>query len=346
VSNIKDPGLFKSIKHFLTVFLPKIKSKSPHTIQAYKSTISVFANFLKESKGIRLHQLSKDDFCPDYILEFLEWLQTSRGNSAATKNQRLRCLRVFCKYLVGENILSFEVYARIQNIASTPTPERFLEKTLSIDEVKHLLELPKPSTKFGLRDRFYMALLYDTGCRSSEIISINLGDINRSKEYGSVKVIGKGQKPRITPISQEVIAMFKQYADVFHADRNFQKPLFYTENKNGVTRMSADNAARILNKYEIMANARYPDLPHLHPHLFRHARAMHLYHAGMPLPLVAEWLGHSQLETTLIYANADAAMKKEAMDKLVKSSENTVFTNEAFIFQDDELTIKRLYGLD
>ena len=288
MNKVKDPGLFKAIKHFLTVYLPKIKSKSPDTIQTYKSSVNVFILFLKNSKGIELHRLRTEDFNPDYILEFLEWLRTDRGNSDSTRNQRLRCLRIFCRYLAGENVLSFETYSRIQDISGPHIPDRFLGQTLSIEEVKHLLELPKASTKFGLRDRFYIALLYDTGCRNSELLNVSLGNFIYNRGFGSVNVIGKGNKPRITPLSQEVVAMFKQYAEVFHAEKDFQKPLFYTANKNGVVPMSADNAARILLKYENIAKIRYPDLPHLHPHLFRHARAMHLYRAGMPLPLVGE----------------------------------------------------------
>ena len=345
MSKIKDPGLFKSIKHFLTVYLPKIKSKSPHTVQTYRSSINVFAEFLKNTQNIRLHQLKSKDFNHENILNFVDWVQTVRNNSVSTRNLRLRCLRSFCKYLAGEDVLAYETYSQIQSISNAPTSERTLEKTLSIEQVKYLLELPDVSTNFGLRDRFYIALLYDTGCRNSEILNMKLGDFNLTGESASVKVLGKRKKLRITPVSKEVVAMFKQYASTFHSEKDFQKSLFFTMSKKGFSQMSPDNAARILLKYEEKAKLHEPQLPHLHPHLFRHARAMHLYQAGMPLPLVGEWLGHSQLETTLIYANADANMKKEAVQKIVKSPGNTVFTDEAFIFQDDETIIKKLYGL-
>lgn len=77
---------------------------------------------------------------------------------------------------------------------------------------------------------------------------------------------------------------------------------------------------------------------------FRHARAMHLYQAGMPLSLVGEWLGHSQLETTLIYANADISMKQAALEKVIHS-ENSVFSDEPFRYKDNDEIIKKLYGL-
>ena len=138
--------------------------------------------------------------------------------------------------------------------------------------------------------------------------------------------------------------MFKQYVSIFHHDNVQGDSLFYTVRKGIKGKMSPDNVARFLNGYEKLAKVVNPALPHLHPHLFRHARAMHLYQAGMPLPLVSEWLGHSQLETSLIYAYADTEMKRAASNRII-NAENSVFTNDKFKYQDDEETIKKLYGL-
>ena len=107
--------------------------------------------------------------------------------------------------------------------------------------------------------------------------------------------------------------------------------------------MSADIGARILAKYERVLKEEIPTLPHLHPHLFRHTRAMHLYEAGMPLPMISEWLGHSQMETTLIYAYADTEMKRKAVEKVTDSA-NSIFTKETFQYLDDEVILKKLYG--
>ena len=94
-----------------------------------------------------------------------------------------------------------------------------------------------------------------------------------------------------------------------------------------------------------MAREKMPSIPHIKPHLFRHTRAMHLYMAGMPLELVSQWLGHSQMETTLIYASATAEMKRKQLEKIY-NKENSVFKeNERFKYENDDETIKRLYGL-
>jgi len=345
MNKIHDPNLFKSIKAFLTVYLPKIKEKSPHTVQSYKDTLNLFIRFQSDINKLQLHRITSSLFNAESIMTFLEWLKTDRGNSDSTVNQRLKCMRRFCRYIAGENILEFETYSRIQEIDKKPVSDRVLEDNLSTDEIKHLLDLPDSSEKISLRDRFYMALLYDTGCRNSEILGLKFGDVRINKDSGHVNINNaKGAKFRVTPLSQEIIAMFEQYVNVFHPDKVSDKYLFYIERKNMVTQMSPDNTARILSKYEQQAKKQFPKMVHLHPHLFRHARALHLYKAGMPLPLVCEWLGHSRMETTLIYAYADAEMKRIVSEKIT-NAENTVFTNEAFKYCGDETAIRKLYGL-
>lgn len=111
--------------------------------------------------------------------------------------------------------------------------------------------------------------------------------------------------------------------------------------------MSPDNTEKFIKKYGESAREKNIEVPpNLHPHMFRHSRAMHLYRCGMPLPLLSEWLGHAQLETTLIYANADIHMKQEAIEKAT-SKINPLKTkdNNVIDWQDDEEMIKKLYGL-
>lgn len=345
MNRISDPKLFGSIRMFLTVYLPKIRARSPHTIQAYKDSLNLFTRFLKVVNGIELRKVTTADFNAENVLAYLDWLKSERRCADSTRNQRLMNIRFFCKYLAGEDIIAVGAFAKIQEITSLPVPQRVLDDNLTVDDIKLLLELPDASTKKGLRDRFYLALLYDTGCRNDEILSMKLGDVDFVKDSVQVKIIGKGKKFRATPISKEVAAMLRQYASVFHSERNPQKHLFYIARKGMETPMSADNTARILSKFESKAKASRPDIPHLHPHLIRHVRAMHLYQAGLPLALIGEWLGHSQLETTRIYAYANTQMKREASDK-VSSSKPSVFTDEEFMFQDDDAAIRRLYGLD
>lgn len=344
MKKIKDPQLFKSIKTFLTVYLPIIRAKSPNTVNSYRYTLNLFIGFLKDTKNLSLNEITAEYFDRTHVLLFLEWLETTRKNSISTRNQRLISIRSFCRYLAGENILKYGEYSQIQEIDKKPVTERIIKDILSISDIKLVLKMPDISKKTGIRDRFYIALLYDSGCRNQEILDLKLSSIQVNGDISNLSVVGKGTKFRIIPLSKEVTAMLKQYVSIFHPNRIQDDFLFYTNRKGITGKMSPDNVARFLSTYEKATKIVSPALPHLHPHLFRHARAMHLYQAGMPLPLVSEWLGHSQLETSLIYAYADTEMKRAAADRVI-NAENSVFTNEEFRYQDDEEIIKKLYGL-
>lgn len=345
MKKVKDPKLFHSIKTFLTVYLPEIRAKSSNTVKSYRDTLNLFFCFLKSTKDLSLHLVTTEDFSALSVKEFLDWLVGERHCSFSTRNQRLSCIRTFYGYLAEENLELVDNFSKIQKIKKTPVPDRTLEINLTLDDVRLILKQPNAESKIGLRDQFYLSLLYDTGCRNSEILNLRLKDIHiNSKGEGSIHVIGKGNKFRATPISRQVLALFNKYVGLFHPQLDKTQYLFYTVRKGIVNRMSDDNVARFIKKYEMSAKEINPKLPSLHPHLFRHARAMHLYQAGMPLALVSEWLGHAQLETTLIYANADITMKQKAIDKIVGSN-NSVFNEEPFKFENNDDIIKKLYGL-
>ena len=162
-----------------------------------------------------------------------------------------------------------------------------------------------------------------------------------------MKVLGKGGKYRYIPVMPRTVEHIKKYCKLYHPeDGDYSKAyLFYTERKGIRSPMSDDNVRKMLRIYAESARRICPSMPsNLHPHHFRHSRAMHLYQHGMDLALVSQWLGHANLETTLIYAHADTEMKRKAIEKassgirVIDAVENTPDT-----FDDD--TLKRLYGL-
>ena len=109
--------------------------------------------------------------------------------------------------------------------------------------------------------------------------------------------------------------------------------------------MSQDNVQRFMKTYEKKAQETNADIPHLHPHLWRRTRSMHLYLAGVPLPLVSEWLGHSSIETTQIYARATNEMKRQAQRKLGNKEDSVLKDDITFKYADNEAVLKKLAGL-
>ena len=347
----KDPELFAAITDFMKVYSPVIRRKSPNTLKSYAGAINVYLDFLHDTKGKTLLTTTISDFNRDNIVQFMDWLQTKRGNEVSSVNQRLAHIRTFCNYMMKNSLLSFDELSKINDISTIDDLRKIEFIFLSVDDVKAVLQLPDTKTKAGIRDRFLFALLYDSGCRDQEILDLKVKDfITDDPDAAEIHVIGKGSNYRVTPISKDVVDIFKQYCTAFDIDpkRDSEEFMFTTRNtrNHGESgKMSDDNTQRIMRKYEKKIREQKPDFPHLHAHLFRRTRAMHLYLAGVDLPLIAEWLGHADLDTVQVYARATVEMKRKAAAKL-SEGENSVFKGDvAFKYANDEDKLRKLCGL-
>lgn len=347
----KDPKLISAITDFMKVYAPVVRRRSPNTVKSYGCAINSYLDFLKEAKGKTLFAVSSSDFTRDDILAFMCWLQSDRGNEVSTVNQRLAHIRTFCNYMMKNNLLSLSELSKINDIAKLDDLRKDDFVFLSVEEVKFILQLPDTRTRAGIRDRFFMALLYDSGCRDQEILDLRIKDfIVDDPDAAELYVIGKGNKYRVTPVSADVVKIYRQYCESFGIDIHTDSDAFIFTTKNTrrggeTTKMSDDNTQRILRKYEAKAKEARIDFPHLHAHLFRRTRAMHLYAAGVDLTLIADWLGHSNLETVQVYARATVDMKRKATSKLSEDDKSVFKIDVAFKYLDDEDALKRLCGL-
>ena len=334
------------MKKFLTDYLPHIKKKSSNTIESYKQSINQYFDFICEKMNKSIFDICTSDFTAGNLIDFMMWMKTKRKNSSSTINVRMINIRQFCKYLMKMNLISFGDYAEMQEISMEKNEETKPVEYLTIEQMNMVLKQPDTSSKLGIRDKFFIELIYDSACRDQEILDLKMKDFQLCNDgTGILHVIGKGRKYRAVPICKNVVKEFKNYTKTFELQSaSPDHLLFFTSRKGIITRMSDDNVARILNKYEEKIRKVIPTFPHLHPHLFRHTRAMHLYTAGTSLPLVSEWLGHANLTTTQIYANATLEMKRKAAEKISKVIEE-VFEHADFDCPDNEDLLKKLYGL-
>ena len=337
--------IFNYISDFLKVYLPLVRGRDADTITSYRITLSLYVSYM-ESRNILLSKLTADHFSQKNIVGFLEWLQSTRGNVAPTINHRLSDIRGFCEYLRKKGAMSAVEFETITDI-NTRIDDRVIEFTyLTIDDIKLVLNQPNRNKKLGVRDYFFLSLLYESGCRDDEILSCKVKDfvVNDNKE-GEFHVIGKGKKQRTTPLSKDIIAPYNAYMSQFHSTKNPNDLLFYTNHGGSHTSMSQDNVHRFMSDYEKTAKVTKPDLLHLHPHLFRRSRAMHLYEASVPLPIISEWLGHSQIETTRFYAKISQDMKRKELEKLGEGEKAVFDNNVTFKYDGDEEVLKKLCGL-
>ena len=165
----------------------------------------------------------------------------------------------------------------------------------------------------------------------------------------SLTVCGKGNKVRSIPLREDTVQHLKHYLQHFHYEKSMYSNdyLFFTL-RNGIRkRMTEDNVRCMVRKYGISAKKDCLEVPdNVHPHLFRHSLAMSLYRNGVDLSLVSQWLGHSCIETTLIYAHADTEIKRQAIEKAIpEESELKQFLNAERYTVDDEELLKQLCGL-
>jgi integrase/recombinase XerD len=341
-----DDSFFKHVRGFLTIFLPKNKCCSPHTVKAYRDTLNLFRQFLREEKKIAFTQISFELIDHEMIYEFLAWLQNTRGNAASTKNHRLVALKSFLHYCAMEDPALMAIYMDVQMVRSQRVVRNRVEY-LSETALKVLLEQPNTTTQRGMRDRFIMILLYDTGARIQEILDLKLRDIHLNAAIPCIYLTGKGNKTRAVPLMEKTIAHLQAYLKTFHpnGDRSNDSYLFFTQIKGQTGRMSADNVSCFLKRYAASAHQVCPEVPlRMHAHLFRHTRAMHLYQAGIPLSYIKDFLGHVSINTTDIYASTDTSMMKAALERIAQDS-GKLGTREEPIWQDNEELILTLCGL-
>ena len=276
------------------------------------------------------------------VAGFLEHMRTAKSWTATTYNQRLACIRSFFIYAAAAEPTLTIYLADLNAIPRLNAPAAAPVKYMSTGAVTALLAAPDPDTRNGLRDRFFMILMYDLAARDGEMLAMNFADLDIKRL--TVDLLGKGAKPRRLPITIETARHFDRYAAVFHPSPDPATPMFYSVRNHSPSRMSDDNVARFIRQHAATAQARCPDVPaRVHPHMLRHSRAMHLYRAGMPLPLLTEWLGHADPETTLVYAHADTEMKRQALDKANSATANGALPPP--LWHDREDIIQRLCGL-
>lgn len=342
---VKDPRLVSLMGEFMRTYLPCIRNRDEDTVSSYRYSINLFVEYLKSENKADVLTMQSSDFSQKNIVGFMAWLKSDRNNAATTINHRLSDIRGLCKFLYKKNALSFEEYEAIREISDV-NDERVIDFTwLSTDDVCMILKSVEDN-RDAIRDRFLLSLLYESGARINEVLSLRLLDVKETTDgEADVHFYGKGKKHRITPLSREIWNQFNRYCEKYHPEKGSEDLLFYSFRNARRNKMSSDNVSRILSECEARVRKDNPKLIHLHSHLFRRTRAMHLYRAGVPLPTISEWLGHSNIETTRFYVKVTEEMKREALHKL-SDSDSSVFKDDvAFKYAGDEDVIKRLCGL-
>ena len=343
----KDSKVFYQIlRDFLIVYLPKQKAASFNTIRSYKTALNMYLDYSCQKLKIKLDSFDFSFATRELLEDFLEFLEDECHCSVTSRNQRLAAIRRFFRYASEKDSIFISSYHEISLIPVKKVPDHEIE-FFSEKALEAILATPETSTIKGIRDLTLMTLLYDSAARIREIVELKLQDLHINDNERYVVLTGKGGKTRLVPLMQKTVDHLNKYIELFHNGSSDTVFLFYVTRKGVQNQMSQDNVSKFIKKYGEIARNKCSEVPeHLYVHMFRHSRAMHLYRHGMPMPLLSEWLGHTQMETTIkYYANADVRMKQDAVEKATSDFNTIISSAVDFTFDNDDVVFKRLYGL-
>lgn len=295
--------LAPTLQAFFTDRLTRQRSASPHTVAAYRDTMRLLLIFAQRRLSKQPSALDIADLDAALIADFLDHLQTERGNTVRTRNARLAAIHSLFKFAALRHP---DHAALIQRVLAIP-PKRFdkvLITYLRPSEVDALLAAPDRTTWAGRRDHALLLLAVQTGLRVSELVNLTRADLHLGTG-AHVRCVGKGRKHRTTPVTRQTAAALK----VWLAERGGGPgdPLFASRTGG---RLSRDAIERLVTKHATKAQ-----LAEVSPHVLRHTAAMQLLRAGVDTTVIALWLGHEQAETTQIYLHADMAIKQRALNR-------------------------------
>ena len=309
------------VRDHLRAFIEHLRlneNASAHTVRAYESDLSQYLAFLASHLGRRVSELTPADLDHLNARAFLGD-RNRQGNSKASAARKLSAIRAFGRYLRREGVLDGDPAA----LVGTPKREQRIPNHLAVDEMSKLLETPDTSSPLGRRDKAILELFYASGLRLSELVGLDLDDVNLSARV--VRVLGKGRKERIVPFNStaaDALRAWLRDRDVLpHAAstdpasrrsvsdkgrisrpgrRPAREPLFL--NYQG-GRLSTRSVDKLVRRYVSECSTRYG----ISPHALRHSFATHLLEAGADLRAIQELLGHARLSTTQRYTHVNAA---------------------------------------
>ncbi|HUF24032.1 MAG TPA: site-specific tyrosine recombinase/integron integrase [Vicinamibacterales bacterium] len=280
------------IKEHLRQFLDHLRlnrNLSPHTLRAYDSDLSQYLEFLTGHLSKPASAIDPREVDSQAVRGFLDSLHR-RGSSRASVARRVSALRAFGRWLVREGHMDADPAA----LVGAPKVEQRLPTHLDMKEVVGMIEAADTSTPLGRRDRAILELFYASGLRLSELVGLDLEDVNLSGRVA--RVAGKGGKERIVPFNNSTAKAIKACLK----DRDSASDALFL-NYQG-SRLSTRGVDRIVRRYAREAATRLG----VSPHALRHSFATHLLQAGADLRAIQEMLGHSRLSTTQRYTHLDA----------------------------------------
>ena len=305
------PDFADYIYTYFTKYLPLQRGLSSNTISSYSYSLLQFYHFCDCEKGIPCDKLTLDKIDKRIVEDYLFWMESTRKNSASTRNQRLSALKSLFQYIRSESVIYTALCCDILSVPEKKTPT-VPPQYLSLKEMEVLFSMPDARTKHGRRDLTILLVLYDTAARVSELIELRVADISVGKTM-TVKLFGKGNKTRIIPITQKTSDILQGYMNENHITKMEQ--LLFENRSHG--KLTTAGISYILKKYVSMGKQVNSNMFNLNisPHLLRSTKASHLIQAGANIYYIRDFLGHKSVLTTERYARNNPEVVRNAITK-------------------------------
>lgn len=286
------------------------RNVSPNTTHSYRDTMVLFMRYLADTTGQRIDTLAVDDTMHDQVISFLAHLETNRGVAITTRNHRLSALKGFFRYVAYRDPLLAGHCRRVTLIPFKRHETKLLDY-LEADEMEAILDQADRSKKDGRRDYALILLLYNTGCRASELAGMARADIQIGP-LPHVEILGKGRRRRAVPLWQRTIRAIEAMLE----ERRDDKPgLFLGQRGNTITRAGV---AGVVKKHSRLATAEKPELGkrRISPHTVRHTMAVALLRSTGDIDATSKILGHASINTTKIYTDKDRTRLADTLNKV------------------------------
>ena len=298
------------LQAYFTERLMQERAASPRTIESYRDTFRLLIAFAQRSLKKPPTKLHIEDLDAPFVLQFLGYLESERGNSPRSRNVRLAAIHSFFNYVSLQEPSAAAVAQRVLAIQSKRCPKKPVD-FLTRSESDALLEATDQTTWSGRRDQTLLLVALQTGLRASELIGLRCQDV--VLDTGAhVRCTGKGRKTRCIPLRKEVVVALRAWLK----ERNGQPADAVFPNARGQS-LSRDGLEYILSQHLNTAKAKCPSLKtkRVSAHVLRHSTAMNLLQSGVDRSVIALWLGHESMDTTQIYLHANLELKEAALAK-------------------------------
>jgi site-specific recombinase XerD len=297
---------------FFTSYLARERGLATHTIASYSDAMRLLLDFAGKRFGTDIEKLRLEQLDRDLVVDFLDHLESTRGNAVSTRNLRLAAIKTFFHFLAGKVPGLLHLSATVQAIREKAV-DRLPPPSLSVAELKAILAVPDLDHWLGARDRAMAQLFHNSGARVQELADLKRADL-RSEPCPTVELTGKGRKTRVIPLWPQTMATIEHYLAQRERAGILSDHLFVNRKGQPMTRFAFGRRVALL------ARKAAPACPSLcgrtvTPHVFRHTAALHLIEAGNDIAVVKDWLGHADLRTASAYLDVSLGRKCNALAK-------------------------------